>query len=168
MAVPESNPPTVNPLPPTSTAAYETDFHRWTQEQAQFLQCRQWDKLDLPHLVEEIVALGKQQRQELRNRLAILIGHLLKWELQPQGRSRNWLATLRVQRRDIRQLLQDSPNLKPYLDEATSFAYKNARDLAMGETNLPAATFPTQCPYDLAAILNPDFYPGEPCEWVNE
>ncbi len=36
--------------------------------------------------MEEIGLLGKQQKQELRNRLGILIGHLLKWESQPELR----------------------------------------------------------------------------------
>lgn len=74
---------------------YEADFYAWTQEQARLLRNQQWSQIDLPNLVEEIESLGKQQRQELRNRLSVLLGHLLKWEYQPQRRSRSWLATLR-------------------------------------------------------------------------
>ncbi len=59
---------------------YETDFYAWTQEQALLLQQQQWSQLDLPNLIEEIESLGRQERAELRNRLSILIGHLLKWE----------------------------------------------------------------------------------------
>jgi rhamnogalacturonyl hydrolase YesR len=84
---------------------YETDFHAWTQEQIRLLRAlsevserdRQWHQLDLVNLIEEVESLGKQQRQELRNRLSVLLGHLLKWQYQPQGRSRS--ATIRVQRR---------------------------------------------------------------------
>ncbi len=74
---------------------YDKDFYAWTQEQAQLLRHHQWSQLDLPNVIEEIESLGKQQRQELRNRLSILIGHLLKWEHQSQQRSRSWLATIR-------------------------------------------------------------------------
>lgn len=56
---------------------YETDFYAWTQEQATLLRHQQWSQLDLPNLIEEIESLGKQQRAELRNRLKVLIGHLL-------------------------------------------------------------------------------------------
>lgn len=45
-------------------------------------------------LVEEIESLGKQQKQELRNRLGILIGYLLKWDYQPELRSKSWKATI--------------------------------------------------------------------------
>ena len=83
---------------PRSTSAieslYDTDFYSWTQEQSQILSSRDWSRLDLEHLIEEVESLGKQQRQELRSRLSIVLGHLLKWEFQPQCRSRSWLATL--------------------------------------------------------------------------
>ena len=112
---------------------YETDFYAWTQEQAKLLRKCQWSQLDLPNLIEEIESLGKQERQELRNRLSILLGHLLKWQYQPQQRSRSWLSTIRVQRRDTQRLIQDNPSLKPYLQEAFQEAYQNGRDLAVGE-----------------------------------
>jgi hypothetical protein len=147
---------------------YETDFYAWTQEQAALLRNHQWSRIDLQNLIEEIEALGKQQRQELRNRLSVLIGHLLKWEYQSQRRSRSWLATLRIQRLDISDLLEDSPSLKPYLEEALRKAYLKGIELASRETDLPSRTFPSACPYSLAEVLDDHFYPGEPSEFVDE
>ena len=147
---------------------YEADFYAWTQEQAELLRHHQWSKLDLPNLIEEIESLGKQQRQELRNRLSILIGHLLKWQYQPGRRSRSWLATIRVQRRETQELLQENPSLKPYLLEALQKAYKNGKDLAVTETNLPYKTFPQDCPYTVDQILEDSFYPGEPSAEIEE
>jgi hypothetical protein len=92
---------------------YERDFYAWTQQQAQLLRERAWEKLDLPHLIEEMESLGRQQRQELRNRLGVLVGHLLKWEYQPQARSVSWLLTLQVQRQEVLDLLEESPSLRP-------------------------------------------------------
>ncbi len=120
---------------------YETDFYSWTQEQAKLLRHQQWNQLDLPNLIEEIESLGKQQRAELRNRLKVLIGHLLKWEYQPGRRSRSWLMTIRVQRRDTQELLEENSSLKPYIKEALQKIYESGRDLAVGETNLPLKTF---------------------------
>ena len=94
---------------------YETDFYAWTQEQANLLLHHEWSQLDLSNLIEEIESLGKQQRAELRNRLSVLIGHLLKWEYQPERRSRSWLNTIRIQRIDTLELLEENPSLKPYL-----------------------------------------------------
>jgi DNA-directed RNA polymerase delta subunit len=68
MQVPETN-PTEN--------LYETDFYAWIQQQTTLLRNRQWNQLDLLNLIEEVESLGKQQRQELRNRLSVLIGDLL-------------------------------------------------------------------------------------------
>jgi hypothetical protein len=165
MHVPEANPKTTK-TPMSALNLYETDFYAWTQEQATLLRSQQWSHIDLPNLIEEIESLGKQQRQELRNRLSVLIGHLLKWEHQPQRRSRSWLATLRIQRRDTLRLLKDNPSLKPYLDDALKEAYENARDLAMAGTDLPEQTFPLSCSYNLTEVLDDRFYPGEPSELV--
>jgi hypothetical protein len=147
---------------------YETDFYAWTREQVTLLREQKWEQIDRENLIEEIAALGKQQRQELRNRLSILVAHLLKWFYQPQRRSRSWLATIRVQRRDLWRLLKDNPSLQSYLEEALLEAYANARDLAMAETDLPAATFPQNCPYQLTEILSESFYPGEPSQLIDD
>ncbi|BAY76935.1 hypothetical protein NIES25_33930 [Nostoc linckia NIES-25] len=88
---------------------YEADFYAWTQQQANLLRHHQWNQLDLSNLIEEIESLGRKERQELRNRLSILIGHLLKWEYQAGQRSRSWLATIRVQRRETLKLLNENP-----------------------------------------------------------
>lgn len=145
---------------------YNTDFYAWTQQQALLLQSGQWNDIDVPNLVEEIASLGKQQRREMRSRLAVLLAHLLKWEYQPEKRSRSWLATIRVQRRDLLEWLQESPSLKPYLEEAVQSAYVNARDLAMGETELPENTFPDAVTYSWAQIIDTQFFPGKDCELV--
>jgi hypothetical protein len=79
----------------------------------------------------------------------VLIGHLLKWEYQPQRRSRSRLATIRSQRLDISELLEEKPSLKPYLEEALQKAYLKGVVLAVGETDLPDSTFPADCRYSL-------------------
>lgn len=164
MRVPETNPK----IPMPSPSLYETDFYAWTQEQATLLRNQQWSQIDLQNLIEEIQSLGKQQRQELRNRLSVLIGHLLKWHYQSERRSRSWLATLRIQRLDIAELLEENPSLKPYLEEALRKAYLKGVELAVGETDLPKRTFPVECPYSLVEIVDYDFYPGEPSKLVDE
>ena len=143
---------------------YETDFYAWTQQQAALLHTQQWSQLDLPNLIEEIDALGKQQRQELRNRLSILIGHLLKWQYQPQNRSRSWLATIRIQRLDILALLAENLSLKPHLEAALQKAYQRGVQLAIQDTELPDRTFPLESPYSLPEVLDDRFYPGEAAE----
>jgi Domain of unknown function DUF29 len=140
---------------------YETDFYAWTQKQAEFLHDRAWSHLDLANLIEEIESLGRQERDQLRNRVSILIGNLLKWEYQSNRRSRSLLMMIRISRRDTHYLVKENPSLKPYLQEALQKIYENGRDLAAGETNLPIKTFPPDCCYSLEEILRDRFYPGE-------
>ncbi|MGG6238148.1 DUF29 domain-containing protein [Nodosilinea sp. AN01ver1] len=162
-----SRPKTNSAAAKSSRRLYADDFYAWTQAQAQVLRSHAWDQLDLPNLIEEIEALGKQQRQELRNRLSVLLGHLLKWHYQPEHRSRSWLATVRIQRLDIADLLDDNPSLKPYLAAALDKAYRRGIELAYEETNLPNSTFPAQCPYSLAEALDAQFFPGAPSDLVS-
>ncbi|MEH2142459.1 DUF29 domain-containing protein [Nostoc sp.] len=139
---------------------YGTDFYTWTQEQVSLLKTQQWDQLDTVNLIEEIETLGRRERQELRNRLGVLLGHLLKWQFQPEKRSNSWLGTIREQRVQIKLLLQDSPSLKPYLDEVFLTIYELGLALAIRETELGEQVFPEICPYTLGETLNPEFLPN--------
>ncbi len=80
------------------TNLYETDFYSWTVEQSKRLRLGKFDGLDLDNLAEEIESLGKQQRDELENRLGVLIGHLLKWDSQPELRGKSWRLIIKEQR----------------------------------------------------------------------
>ncbi|WP_342663854.1 DUF29 domain-containing protein [Cylindrospermum stagnale] len=97
-----------------------------------------------------------------------MIGHLLKWEFQSQRRSRSWLATLRIQRLDTAELLEENPSLKSYLEEVLGKAYLRGVELAIRETDLPSRTFPSDCPYSLTEILCDRFYPGDKSELLSE
>ncbi|MEC4819489.1 MAG: DUF29 domain-containing protein [Scytonema sp. PMC 1069.18] len=138
---------------------YTTDFYAWTQEQVNLLKTQEWDKLDTLNLIEELETLGRKERQELRNRLAVLLGHILKWQFQAEKRTSSWLSTIREQRIQIKLLLQDSPSLKPYLEEVFFTAYELGLALAMRETLLGEKIFPEICPYSSEETLNPNFLP---------
>jgi hypothetical protein len=138
---------------------YETDFYAWTKEQAELLKNKIWEQVDLPNLIEEIESLGRQERQELRNRLGVLLGHLLKWQYQPSNRGNSWLATIREQRREAARVLKENPSLKPYLSEAVRLGYESGVDLAVRETGMDYDTFPAECPYTIAQILEETFLP---------
>ncbi len=138
---------------------YETDFYAWTQEQVSLLKDRQWERLDTVNVIEEIEALGRKERQELRNRLGLLLGHLLKWHFQPEKHSNSCLGTIREQRVQIRLLLQDNPSLKSYLNEVFLAAYELGLALAIKETRLGEQIFPEVCPYNLEQTMNAEFLP---------
>jgi Domain of unknown function DUF29 len=151
-------------MPIQTASLYDLDFYAWTLEQVSLLQAQQFDRVDRLNLIEEIESLGRKERQELRNRLAILLGHLLKWQFQPEQRSNSWLGTIREQRIQIKLLLQDSPSLKPYLEQAFADAYELGLALAIRETLLDPTVFPEQATYGLEQALDPQFLPeATPC-----
>jgi hypothetical protein len=138
---------------------YDRDFHQWTQVVAEALRSRDWAGVDVENLIEEVESLGRQQRQELRNRLGILLGHLLKWQFQPMFRSKSWRLTLREQRAQIRFLLKDNPSLKPYLEEALDEGYILGQLLVAKETPLEIEDLPQVCPYGLDDAIDDTFFP---------
>ena len=127
----------------------ETDFYRWSMETAHFLRIGRYADVDMQTVALELENMGASERRELINRLALLLMYLLKWQYQPGIRSRRWELTLIVQRREIQDLLEDNPSLKPQLLANLSKAYNKAVLKAEKETSLPQNTFPTECPYTI-------------------
>lgn len=136
---------------------YETDFFGWTVKQSKLLKEGNFKDLDITNLVEEVESLGKQQRQELENRLGVLLGHLLKWDYQPEKRSKSWKATIREQRRSIQRLIRQNPSLRPYLEEAVLYSYESGLDLVVRETPLDYPDLPVNCVYTVEQLIDPDF-----------
>jgi hypothetical protein len=138
---------------------YESDFFGWTQRQAELLKSGRFSELDTEHLIEEIEAMGRSERQQLTRRLEVLLVHLLKWRNQPEFRGRSWQLTIIEQRRRIAKLLASNPSLKSALDACFLDAYDDARFGAMKETGLPLDVFPVQPPFDLVKALDLDYLP---------
>jgi Domain of unknown function DUF29 len=137
-----------------TTTLYDQDFYAWTQRQIELLQAQQWEQVDLENLIEELDSLGKQQRQELRNRLGALLGHLLKWRYQPEARSQSWFYTIKEQRQEIQRHLEESPSLKLYLSEATEIGYEKGLNLVGQETPIDPSQLPQACPFSEAEIFD--------------
>src|SRR5712692_1231317 len=97
---------------------YESDFYTWTQEQARLLRERRFDDLDLDNLVDEVASVGSSEKREIRNRLKVLLTHLLKWKFQPGLRGNSWRRTIREQRESIVDIVQSSPSLRGYMLQA--------------------------------------------------
>lgn len=143
-----------------SASNYDRDFYQWTRDQADLLRGGRLTALDVEHLAEELESMGARERRELTNRLKVLIAHLLKWQCQPELRSRSWDATIREQRLSLQDLLDDNPSLRPLLDDQLNRAYRLGRLLAVRETNLEESNFPPECPYSVAQVLDELYYPA--------
>jgi hypothetical protein len=138
---------------------YEKDYYAWTVRTAALLRERRFDEVEIESLAEEIEDMGRSQRRELKSRLEVLIMHLLKWHVQPELRSPSWETTIRLQRRELVELLDEMPSLTGHLEETAGAAYKKARELAAYETNRAVEILPAACPYSVAQILSDEFRP---------
>ncbi len=138
---------------------YDRDFVGWTGQIAAALRQGDWAAIDVENLIEEVEALGKSDRRAIKSRLEVLLMHLLKWQFQPEARSRSWQATMLEQRLRIADILEDSPSLKNYLPTVLESAYDGARKLAAIETGLAVEQFPASCESAIGQILDETYLP---------
>ncbi|WP_212717979.1 MULTISPECIES: DUF29 domain-containing protein [Synechocystis] len=131
---------------------YEQDYSQWAETMADLLESGKFTELDIENLVEEVRDLSKRERDRLLSSLRLIVHHLLKWDHQPQRRSRSWLGTIERERANIALYLQDSPSLKRYLvDDSLIKIYPTARADGFKETGLE---FPEFCPYGIDEVMN--------------
>jgi Domain of unknown function DUF29 len=138
---------------------YERDFDAWAQQQAEALRAKQWEKLDIEHLAEEVEELRKTERKAVRSQLRLVLSHLLKWISQPDHRSESWQATIRNARVVLEGDLEENGTLAHELETLAAWAYPRARRDAANETSLPLTIFPEACPWPIAQVLAEDFWP---------
>ena len=138
---------------------YDKDFYAWILQNVALIRAGKFSEIDGEHVAEELESMGKREKRELINRLALLISHLLKWEFQSERRGNSWRATINHQRLKLKKLLGESPSLKHELAEKISEAYEDALFLASEETNFPKEDFPREVNYTLENLLNDEFFP---------
>lgn len=139
----------------TASSLHDRDFYGWVDQQVSALRCRDSSRLDWDGLREELEALGRQEYRELVSRLGVLLGHLLKWDLQPERRSRRWFLSVREQRRAISRLLEQNPSLRPKLESALEDGFQSGVDLVLRETDLALRVLPAASPWTLEQALDP-------------
>ncbi len=141
--------------------SYERDFYAWANEQAALLRAGRLGEADIAHIAEEIESMGRTEKRELINRLALLLQHLLKWQYQAERRGKSWRVTISNNRKRLTSHLADNPSLKSRLAEAIEEAYGYAAADASVETNLDDGIFPKLCPWTFEEMMDPEFWPGE-------
>src|SRR5271155_1746336 len=140
----------------------EVDVYSWAVHQAELLRAGRLAEIDALAIAEEIDDVGEEQYDKLESALRVLMLHLLKWDHQPDKRSRSWTASVREQRRRVLRQLRKNPGLRSRLNEALGDAYEDARDEAYVETGLPLKVFPAKRPFEYAEIMErPVVWPGD-------
>ncbi len=148
---------------------YEEDFDLWIEQTIQQLKSRNFESLDIEHLIQELVDLGKSEKNALRGNLMILFAHLLKLNVQhdvPDSMKGSWYSSAVEHRQRVLNNLADTPTLKSFLGEAVERAYPEGRKLAIKQGKLAKfgvrvpeeAEYPIMCPFSIEQILDEDFY----------
>ena len=118
---------------------YDRDLQLWIDKTIQQLKDREFNSLDIEHLIEELVDLGRAEKNALKSNLTILLAHLLKLRVQhdaPDSMKGRWYGSVLEHRQRVLDNLADTPSLKSILLETLEKAYQSSRKLAIKEGNL--------------------------------
>jgi hypothetical protein len=149
---------------------YNRDFQEWLEKTKTLLMQRNFESLDLEHLIEELENLGKSEKKTLKSNLKILLAHLLKLQVQydaPSEMKGSWYRSVDEHRTRVLDDLNTSPSLKFYLETAIAEGFSDTLRLAIKEgkrasfgVRIPDLNeYPSSNPFSIEQILNEEFYP---------
>jgi Domain of unknown function DUF29 len=152
--------PWIAPTGPAAHSAamddYRTDTAAWAIQQAELLRNRTSNALDWDNLAGEIEDLASRYRDEIENRLIVVLAHLLKLaHLADPDPQRGWRVTIIEQRRRIARVISRNPSLRDYPAAVLAEAYDDAR-AAVAEY---ADDLPETCPWAISQLLDADYWP---------
>ena len=141
---------------------YEQDYPEWLGITLNQLQNRDLENIDWEHLIEEITALGNEQRRKVESYLLRLLIHLLLynyyWSSEKDWSGRGWEKEIDNFRLEL-DLLLESKVLYNHCVKILDKIYIKARKNAIRKSELSPEIFPENCPYSLTEILNPEWLP---------
>ncbi|MBW4646804.1 MAG: DUF29 domain-containing protein [Goleter apudmare HA4340-LM2] len=143
----------------TQKTLYHQDLVAWLDDTAIKLKQRRFEDIDIDSLIEEIEGLAGRDRRELKNRLVVLLNHLIKrLYVDLPNDYRGWELAIREQRRQLTDLLEQSPSLRNYWIEIFPTAWKTA----LSDTREDYSQFQLpdewQFSSDINALLNEKFW----------
>jgi hypothetical protein len=136
----------------TLPALYEQDETAWLEAMAELARDGRIKDLDLPNLAEYLSDMARRDRREVESRLVVLLLHLLKWDHQPDHRSRSWRASVIEQRQELNRLASRGV-LRNHAEGILAEVYTDAVERAAADTGLALDRFPDECPYAFAQLL---------------
>jgi hypothetical protein len=137
------------------SALYLEDETAWLEHNAALIRQGRLAEVDYDHLAEYLDDMSRRDRREVKSRLAVLLAHRLKWQFQPEKRSRSWLSTIITQRQELDDLVS-SGVLRAYAFEVLGEAYANAVAIAAAETGMDGKAFPAENPFSLEDLMTTD------------
>jgi hypothetical protein len=143
----------------TKISLYDRDLNLWLEEAIAKLKCGDFHNLDIENLVEELEGLAGRDKRELKSRLRTLLEHLLKrLYVNMPDCFNGWENTIREQRSQLEDILEQSPSLKAMWAETFDNAWRSA--LKNTRQEYRNFKFPDlwQFSRNIDAMLNIDFW----------
>ena len=137
---------------------YEIDDYLWIQETIKLLKEKQFNKLDLENLIEELDDLGKERKHQVESFLEQIIRHLLLlqyWSDEYERNYRHWRSEIINFRTQINKRM--TTNFKNHLQTNLSEIYQQARKYVKEKSGLHI--FPQDCPYTLEQLCDENWFP---------
>jgi hypothetical protein len=135
---------------------YEDDLYRWAQETAQAIRERRFDEIDIEHVADEVLDVGKSDLRALRSQIERILLHLMKIRYQPNKETRSWTLTIEEARARAEQSFEESPSFRRMIDDLLPKAYRTARLQTIRQTGLAPDVFPPECPFSVDDVLGPN------------
>src|SRR3978361_685922 len=88
---------------------YDADLYGWVEDQVALLKADEVGSIDASHITRELDDLGRSEFKKLVSAIHVVLQHLLKWDHQPERRSRSWVNTIDEHRERIVHQLNDNP-----------------------------------------------------------
>jgi hypothetical protein len=140
---------------------YDTDLNLWLETVIAQLRSGDLQNIDVENLIEELEGLAGRDRRELKNRLTVLVEHILKrCYVDMSNEFRGWEKTIRQQRSELKELLNQSPSLKRYFAQRFDDAFDDALIEVRDEYESKGYQFPDTWQFgcDIDSILSAEFW----------
>jgi hypothetical protein len=144
---------------PDLKTLYEIDDHAWLEETINLLKAKQFTKLDLENLIEELEDLGNEKKHRVESFLEQILRHSLLlqyWTTERDYNKAHWESEILSFQTQLQRYL--TTNLRNHLEQSLPELYKNALKYCVRKTQ-GSVKFPEENPYSLADLLNPDWLP---------
>ena len=115
---------------------YGHDIQARAVERAELIRLGRSHDLGIDNPADAVQDVARRDRNGLASRLSLVLQHLLERDCQPERRDAGWARTLRGQRLQVDELLDEPPSPRAHLPTLSDKAFRQCRVAASNETDL--------------------------------
>jgi len=138
---------------------FKEDYCAWAEEQGNFLQKKEWDKVDVENVAEEIHSLGDMQELRLEGVICLWMQCMLKMNYYSEktDKIREWDLLAFSSKMAANDILEENPSLLCKIDGYLKDLYIHAHSMVSLEFDgwlYINDRMPTKCPWTVDKILD--------------